>query len=813
MKRMFNKLLSLLTALLLVVPLNTPVFAATCNATINFRVIPVYEDDTKNLGYDVDYDNDWNGTIQCTYTSSHSTNANHQIPIKEFHPDKVLSGKIRSGYSWKGWIKYTQNLSLSNVKNPPFGTYYNWKNDTTSVNGTGTHYIYMVYKSNAPATQTITLSYHANGGTNAPDKQSRTVNVGQSATFTISSSAPTRNGYSFLGWSTNSQATSASYQPGGTIPLSQNTTLYAVWKKDAQKRSITLTYDANGGTGAPASETQEVEEGQQAHFVISSIKPVRDGYRFLGWNTSSTAASADWSAGDNLNTTQNAYLYAVWERIPEYTYYLNYDFNGGTGGPENETVTSAAASYDFTVSESEPVRDGYTFKGWMMSYPEQGTEILTAGSTVSVTGTNPAVTLKAQWEENPTENSYAVIYHPNGAQGTIDSQTKVTTDLSAVFILKDSTGFTYEGFRFLGWSTAPDGAVEKRPGEEVTLAADQNTLNLYAVWEKKDPDAEKKQSKPALDKVIVTENGNQDSTSLQPGTEVKFLLKSNVPGNLYDYAEEFTMKDPDSPVQMTGSYKMIFHDDLGDKFELLNDEQHPIQVLLNGTPIDQKYFVVEENQNCTNGSHTCDFHVTVDLIAMYNQGVITDTDVAGATELSVAYTAKLSDDASTGKHSNYAWLKSEEPEMPEADEVFVDVFGLRIVKFADGNENNLLTGAKFDLYNSDKTEVVRSGETTNGILVFDALPAGTYYLYETAAPANYVRGTEMMEIQIVAGNENISSENGLVNYYIKKVNNTTAPSTGGAGTVLFTVGGGVLLTAAVIVLVYRRRKQSTEESK
>lgn len=584
--------------------------------------------------------------------------------------------------------------------------------------------------------------------------------------------------------------------------------IYAGWVSGEQAEEVTLTYLDRGQEYAKetmlAGDTATIRDNTNTH----------QSYTFKGWATTENG-SVVYKPGDETTVNSDITLYAVWEKKaePKYTYYLNYDANGGTGGPANKTVTSTAASYSFTVSDVEPVRDGYTFKGWTMSYPTEGTEFYVPGRTISVTSTNPGVKLKAQWEENPRENSFAVNYNPNGAQGEIPSQTLVTTETSATFVLNDSTGFTYEGFKFLGWSTTPDGEVEYQPGTEVTLTTEKNTLDLYAKWEKKDPDAEKKESKPTLDKVIVTEDGHQDSAPMNPGAEVKFLLKSNVPGNLYKYAEEFTMEDENSPIQMVGTYKMVFHDDLGDKFTLMNDEDHPVQVLLNGVPVDQKYYEVIEDQNCTSEGHTCDFHVTVDLVAMYNDGVIKDTDVAKATELSVAYTAKFADDASTGKHSNYAWLETEEPEKPRPDEVFVDVFGLKIVKFGDGNEEKLLSGAYFKLYNSDKTEVVREGSTTDGILVFDALPAGTYYLYETAAPTNYVRSTEPMEIQIVPGNENISSENGLVNYYIKKVNNTTAPSTGGTGTLLFTVGGGALLAAGVIILVYRRRKQEAEESR
>ena len=77
----------------------------------------------------------------------------------------------------------------------------------------------------------VYLGYDANNGTNAPDGSSAEIVAGNSATFTISDSVPTRTGYNFLGWATNKDATSAEYSSGSSITISSNTTLYAVWKK------------------------------------------------------------------------------------------------------------------------------------------------------------------------------------------------------------------------------------------------------------------------------------------------------------------------------------------------------------------------------------------------------------------------------------------------------------------------------------------------------------------------------------------------------------------------------------------------------
>jgi len=91
--------------------------------------------------------------------------------------------------------------------------------------------IKLTQTSSGVTTFPVYLGYDANNGTNAPDGSSAEIVAGDSATFTISNSVPTRTGYDFLGWSTNKDATSAEYSSGGSITISSNTTLYAVWKK------------------------------------------------------------------------------------------------------------------------------------------------------------------------------------------------------------------------------------------------------------------------------------------------------------------------------------------------------------------------------------------------------------------------------------------------------------------------------------------------------------------------------------------------------------------------------------------------------
>lgn len=115
-------------------------------------------------------------------------------------------------------------------------------------NGKNTAYYYF---KGAPVLLTFTLNYDANGGTGAPASQTykATSEYEKSHTFTISSQAPTRDGYTFLGWSTSRSATTANYQPGGSIVVTGTTTLYAVWEENTpptDKPAKPTEYDVTG---------------------------------------------------------------------------------------------------------------------------------------------------------------------------------------------------------------------------------------------------------------------------------------------------------------------------------------------------------------------------------------------------------------------------------------------------------------------------------------------------------------------------------------------------------------------------------------
>ena len=149
------------------------------------------------------------------------------------------------------------------------------------------------------AKPSYTVSYNANGGSGAPSSQTKWYGTN----LTLSSTKPTRTGYSFAGWATSSSG-SVAYQPGGTYSSNTDVTLYAKWTAN----TYTVSYNANGGSGAPSSQTK----WYGTNLTLSSIKPTRTDYNFLGWSTSASGGVV-YESGAEYTKNSNITLYAVWE--------------------------------------------------------------------------------------------------------------------------------------------------------------------------------------------------------------------------------------------------------------------------------------------------------------------------------------------------------------------------------------------------------------------------------------------------------------------------------------------------------------------
>ena len=179
---------------------------------------------------------------------------------------------------------------------------------------------------------------------------------------------------------------------------------------DAAER-YTITYYPNGGVNAP--EAQTVREGVET--ALSSARPLRTGYTFLGWARSAEAESAQYQPGESMTLFDNLDLYAVWqqdqstqdfgtlkvasaEARPGESVTLSVDYENNPG----VVVMAFALQYDHNALELTQVQDG-SFTGWSYS----GDNLLWIGSRDN-TSTGNILNLVFRVKDDAEEGGYPV---------------------------------------------------------------------------------------------------------------------------------------------------------------------------------------------------------------------------------------------------------------------------------------------------------------------------------------------------------------------------------------------------------------------
>jgi uncharacterized repeat protein (TIGR02543 family) len=308
-----------------------------------------------------------------------------------------------------------------------------------------------------------TLTYNAQGGSGAPGNQ-----TGNAASnVTVSSTVPTRAGYTFTGWDTIANGSGTDYAGGATytLPNSGTDTLYAQW----QINTVTLTYNAQGGSGAPGNQTGNAA----SNVTVSSTVPTRTGYTFTGWDTVANGSGTDYAGGATytLPNSGTDTLYAQWQIN---TVTLTYNAQGGSGAPGNQTGNAAS---NVTVSSTVPTRTGHTFAGWDTAANGSGTDYA-GGATYTLPNSGTA-TLYARW--TPISRITATVtltYDPRGGTGQPGNQ----TGNAASNVTVSSTVPTRAGYTFTGWDTVANGSGTDYAGGATYTLPNSGTATLYARW-------------------------------------------------------------------------------------------------------------------------------------------------------------------------------------------------------------------------------------------------------------------------------------------------------------------------------------------
>lgn len=246
--------------------------------------------------------------------------------------------------------------------------------------------------------------------------------------------------------------------------------------------TYTVSYNANGGSGAPSSQTKQYNKV----LTLSSVKPVRAGYTFKGWATSSGSSSIYYQPGSSYYSDKSVTLYAVWEK-----------------NKVESSITLSTDSLTLDLGSSKTISISFKGEGIKkLHYTAQNTSICDLNwgetdlengtSSLTVTGKEPGmikITVYLLNDEGKSfcsqdftvsvnSRSYTVSYNANGGNGAPSSQAKQYNKTLTL----SSTKPTRDGYTFIGWAESPNASsaqVQYHPGDSFT---ENKNLTLYAVW-------------------------------------------------------------------------------------------------------------------------------------------------------------------------------------------------------------------------------------------------------------------------------------------------------------------------------------------
>lgn len=196
---------------------------------------------------------------------------------------------------------------------------------------------------------TYTISYNKNTTatvSNMPSSQTKT----HGTALTLRTNKPTRTGYTFQKWNTKSGGTGTSYSPGAKYTANAAATLYAQWKVN----TYAVKYNANGGSGAPAEQVKTYGIA----LKMSTVRPTRTDYNFLGWATSSTATTAAKQPGDSYTTNSAITFYAVWAPIPKVASLTAVRCDSSGTAKDDGTYAKVTAKWTCTKSATAKLHKG-----------------------------------------------------------------------------------------------------------------------------------------------------------------------------------------------------------------------------------------------------------------------------------------------------------------------------------------------------------------------------------------------------------------------------------------------------------------------
>ena len=435
------------------VDFNQPIVGGSKHVTLFAAWTPVKQDKTIDILYVANGGTffDGNETLQGVT----DTDGVARLPLQP----------TREGYDFLGW-------SYDRDGNDPV--------DFTQaiVAGSGHATVYAQWKQNNEKA----VLYVANGGAFA-DGNVAMEGVTDSNGVARQPLAPTREGYTFTGWT---------YDAAGTEPVDftkpvqgggQHVTFYAQWAELANNEKDVL-YVANGGVFADGNETlQGVTDGDGV--ARQPLTPTREGYTFAGWTYDREGTDPVDFSKPLVGGGDHATLFAQWDMVVEdNSIDVLYVANGGTFFDGNETLQGVTDGDGVARQPLAPTREGYTFAGW--TYDSKGTDPVDFSKPVQ--GGGDHVTFYAQWtkDKGADENVKDVLYFANGGVFFDGNETlQGVTDGDGV--ARQPLAPTREGYTFAGWTYDSKGTDPVDFSKPVQGGGDHVTF--YAQWTKNETPA------------------------------------------------------------------------------------------------------------------------------------------------------------------------------------------------------------------------------------------------------------------------------------------------------------------------------------
>lgn len=192
-------------------------------------------------------------------------------------------------------------------------------------------------------------------------------------------------------------------------------------------QSWAVTFNANGGTGAPSQQTKYYGKT----LVLSSTVPVKENYNFLGWATSDSATTPNYQPGASYTGNAALALYAVWELavVPPTASVAAYRVASSGSTTETGDGAYVYARCDWTQGDN-------AVTGVTAAYTIDGS---TYSATVSGT-TSGASGIAQTWFALPTSDNASIAFTVTDGQASVNKSATVSSVNFPIYVHdKDKT--------------------------------------------------------------------------------------------------------------------------------------------------------------------------------------------------------------------------------------------------------------------------------------------------------------------------------------------------------------------------------------